>query len=278
MAAFEAARQKRRRGGGEVAGARQFGLAARHATKMACIHAACTVADDGTVRCVDPPPFDRLCPLRPAAPDARPTKAPTRPPANALTPPARAHARSAAAAPNQQLALVSIEGLLSTETRPRSTGGQAQAASTARTWAATSGAPGNLPSKMAPPMVKPQAPARDSDSICSKLVTEPAAMTGPELACTTALVSSSTSTVPCRYASRSKPTTPSREVIRRASSAISSIVPSRTLGWPTTRPGNGQYRTLPPSSLAPDGASVPPSTQSTPIWPAASSDRRSSSA
>jgi hypothetical protein len=65
MAAWEAARLKRRQVREELARARRFGLAARHAAKMARIHAACTVAEDGTIHCVDRPPFDVLCPLRP---------------------------------------------------------------------------------------------------------------------------------------------------------------------------------------------------------------------
>jgi len=52
MAAWQAARDKRRRMREEFARARAYGLAARHATKLARIHAACTVDVDGTVRCV----------------------------------------------------------------------------------------------------------------------------------------------------------------------------------------------------------------------------------
>ena len=49
--AWHAARARRRRTREELAEARRFGLAARHATKLARIHAPCGVEPDGTVRC-----------------------------------------------------------------------------------------------------------------------------------------------------------------------------------------------------------------------------------
>src|SRR6202043_1911120 len=67
-------------------------------------------------------------------------------------------------------------------------GSAATAASTPRTWAARSGPPGRRPSKMAPPMVNPHAPAPASAAICSTVATDPAAMTGPADAATTARV------------------------------------------------------------------------------------------
>src|SRR6201999_3349572 len=64
---------------------------------------------------------------------------------------------------------------------PRST------ASTA--WPATLGPPGSARSKIAVPIVKPQAPASSSRATCSSEATEPAAITGPCAAAATARVS-----------------------------------------------------------------------------------------
>jgi hypothetical protein len=72
------------------------------------------------------------------------------------------------------------------------------ALSTSRTWPATDGPPGSRPSKIALPIVKPHAPAASSVCTWSRLATEPAAMTGPDAAVTTARVSSATSAVWCR--------------------------------------------------------------------------------
>ncbi len=127
-------------------------------------------------------------------------------------------------------------------------------------------------------MVNPHAPAAASASICATLATDPAAITGPLDAATTALVSSAASAVGCRYASRSRPDTPASAVICRALSAISVISPVSTLGCPVTVPGNGQYRTPRPASTRhPSAGCVPPSTQSTPISAAAATERSSSS-
>ena len=60
------------------------------------------------------------------------------------------------------------------------------------------GPPGSLPSKIAPPIVNPQAPAPSSVSIWAVLATDPAAITGPLAARTTARVSSAGSAVWCR--------------------------------------------------------------------------------
>ena len=89
MAAFEAARQKRRRMREEFAEARCFGLAARHAAKLKRNHVACTVDADGTVRCVNKPPYDAICPRRPAVtPGGQPTAAAKPPAAVGVRPPA----------------------------------------------------------------------------------------------------------------------------------------------------------------------------------------------
>jgi hypothetical protein len=95
-AAFQATRAKRRRMREEFAEARRFGLAARHAAKLERNHASCTTAPDGTVRCVNRPPFDAICPRRSAVAvaDAGPgAQPPSRPPATAASdtrPPATA--------------------------------------------------------------------------------------------------------------------------------------------------------------------------------------------
>ena len=72
------------------------------------------------------------------------------------------------------------------------------ASSTSRICPPTDGPPGSRPSKIAPPMVNPHAPAASSAWICATLATDPAAITGPLDACTTARVSSATSAVGCR--------------------------------------------------------------------------------
>lgn len=86
-AAWRARRQWKRRAREEFAEARKFGLAARHAAKLERIHASCTVAADGTVHCVDDPPYDAICPRRPTAPAtataARPARAADSRPATA---------------------------------------------------------------------------------------------------------------------------------------------------------------------------------------------------
>jgi hypothetical protein len=51
---------------------------------------------------------------------------------------------------------------------------------------------------MAPPIVKPHAPAASSAEICSSVATEPAAITGPSTASTTARVSATGSALACR--------------------------------------------------------------------------------
>ena len=66
MAAWRARREQKRRVREEFAEARRFGLAARHATKLARIHAACAVTEDGTFRCAAEPTFSDWCPRNPA--------------------------------------------------------------------------------------------------------------------------------------------------------------------------------------------------------------------
>ena len=76
--------------------------------------------------------------------------------------------------------------------------GPPRRASTSRTCPAIDGPPGSCPSKIAPPMVKPQAPAWSRALIWATLATDPAAITGPLAARTTARVSSAASAVWCR--------------------------------------------------------------------------------
>ena len=64
-AAWQARREWKRRAREEFAEARRFGLAARHATKLARIHAACDVGADGDFRCVVNPAFTSFCPRHP---------------------------------------------------------------------------------------------------------------------------------------------------------------------------------------------------------------------
>lgn len=69
---------------------------------------------------------------------------------------------------------------------------------TASIWAARSGAPGSRPSKIAPPIVKPQAPVEATFLICSAVTIDPATMTGPAEAATTACATSIGSSLGCR--------------------------------------------------------------------------------
>jgi len=66
MAAWQAQRQQKRRVREEFAEARRHGLAARHAAKLARIHAACAVDETGRFRCAADPKFSEWCPLNPA--------------------------------------------------------------------------------------------------------------------------------------------------------------------------------------------------------------------
>jgi hypothetical protein len=132
-AAWRARREWKRQAREEFAEARRFGLAARQAAKLARIHAACTVSADGTVHCVDSPPYDAICPRRPAAtPSSPPRPTATPQPAGAA---ARQWTSGTARKPKrivpEQLALIAIEQLITTKPVPATVA--ESTASTART-------------------------------------------------------------------------------------------------------------------------------------------------
>ena len=83
---------------------------------------------------------------------------------------------------------------------------------------------------MALPIVYPHAPASLTATARSMLAIDPATITGPLDAWTTARISSRVSAVGWRYASRSRPATWSSPVSRSASAAISSIVAEQDAG------------------------------------------------
>lgn len=81
-AAWRARREWKRRAREEFGEARRHGLAARHATKLARIHAECRFTEDGTFRCAAEPRFSAWCPRNPAQVAGKPsTTAVTRQPA-----------------------------------------------------------------------------------------------------------------------------------------------------------------------------------------------------